>query len=301
MITTGGTGANAVVAAVAAQDFQLLLMDPTSLRGHPALINYARMPGYGGLTGNVVLFGLDGYDLMVSTSEGSTTTETALTSALKSLTVAARHLRRDLSDIMGGVDPTGALNPTNLARDGFASAMHTLTSLIASLASGFSVQVGTTGVDFDHDLFLAAKGALIVAQVPGPYLCVMWPQHFADWTTDLESRSGITQWNPANAAMQILKGPGYKGSYDGIDIFVSDKCPASSSDRISMMIGRGAVAYGEQTVNYPQSAIILFEAGPVACEEVRNGNGAATSIITHYYVGVTEVQDAAGVGMLATG
>ena len=301
LLTTGTPGSTLLISTMAAQEVTLLLADRTSLRGHGSLINQARMIGQGSLSKNIVLFGLDGYDAMSTTTEGSATTETALTTASRTLATASRHLRRDFSDQLASVDPTGAINPARLAMDGFASAMKTLTNLIGALASGFSVQVGSTGVAFDHDVFMAAKGKLIIANVPGPYLAVLKPVHFAAWINDLESRPGITQWNPANAEMQIMKGPGYKGLYDGVDVFTSDAVPASGGDYISLMTGRGAIAYAEQPVIYPASAFIIFEAGPIAVEEVRTGNSSMTNVITHYNVGVVEVQDAAGVGMLAIG
>ena len=301
LLTTGTPGSTLLISTMAAQEVTLLLADRTSLRGHPALINQARGLGGGSLSQNFVLFGLDGYDAMTTTAEGSSTSETALTTASRTLATASRHIRRDFSDQLASVDPTGAINPARLAMDGFASAMKTLTNLIGALASGFSVQVGSTGVAFDHDVFMAAKGKLIIANVPGPFLAVLKPVHFAAWITDLESRPGITQWSASNAQMQLMRGPGFKGTYDGIDVFTSDSVPASGSDYISLMFGRGAIAYAEQPVVYPQSAFIIMEAGPIAVEQVRTGNSSMTNVITHYNCGVVELQDAAGCGMLAAG
>jgi hypothetical protein len=306
MITTsGGGGSSAVVAAAAARYIQTLLADRTSLRGHPALINLgaygAGMIGSGSTAYSFPLFGLDGYDLMGAVSEGSAITETTLTSAARTITVARRGLRRDLSDLMHSVDASGALNPVRLAQDGFVSALVTLTNLIAALASGFSSRVGTSGVDFDHDVWLEAKATLVEAKVPGPYIAVLHPNHFSRWQIDLEARGGLTQWSAAAANMQQLKGPGFQGLYDGIEVYTSDKCPASSSDYISMMFGTGAIGYVEQEIKFPASAIVLLQAGPIAVEEVRNGEKGATEIITHYYCGVTEIEDGRGVGMLAAG
>ena len=306
MITTsGGGGSNAIVSAVAVQYAQLLLADRASLRGHPALINLgaygAGRIAAGSTAFQFTLFGLDGYDLLSAVSEGSAVTETSLTSAAKSISIARRGLRRDLSDWINSIDPTGALNPMRLAQDGFASASMTLTNLIAALASGFSTQVGTSGADFDHDVWLEAKAALIEAKVPGPYLAVLHPNHFSRWMVDLEGRGGLTQWSAAAAEMQILKGPGFQGIYDGVEVYTSSKCPASSSDYISMMFGQGAIGYAEQEITFPASAIIHLQVGPIAVEEVRNGEKGATEIITHYYAGVTEIEDGRGVGMIAAG
>jgi hypothetical protein len=303
--TTAGGGENAVLAAAAAGYVQLLLADRTSLRGHPAIVNLSAFGagrlGGGSLVSQFTLFGLDGYDVMPAVAEGVTATETALTTALRTVTAARRGLFREMSDLMGAVDPTGQINPMRLAQDGFQSAMVTLTSLIAGLGSGFSTSVGTSGVDFDHDVFMAAKAALIEAKVPGPYICILHPTALSRWVIDLESRPGITQWRPSNEAMQILKGPGFQGTYDGIDVYSSDKCPASGGDFVSCMFGAGAVGYVEQQVVAPSSAITLLSAGPIFVEEIRNGKGGATGVMTHYYVGVTEIEDGRGVKILALG
>lgn len=304
MIKIGsGGGENALVSAVAIKYLQLLLADRGSVRGHPAIVYLnaygAGKVGIGTTTAQYTVWGLDGYDTMSTVSEGATVSETALTNALKTATWARKGLRRDLSDEARSVDPTGTLNPLRLAQDGFGSAMVTLTSLIAALMSGFSTQKGTTGVRYTHDLWMESKSALITAEVPGPYLAVMHPTHFADWMTDLESRGGLTQWRPAAAEMQVLKGPGFQGTYDGIDVFTTNRVPASGSDYVSGMFGAGAVGFVEQEVTYGEEAIIIAKMGPIAIELIRAGTGAYTSIVTHYRVGAAEIEDGRGVGMLA--
>lgn len=301
--TTSGGGENAVVAAVASRYLQVLLADRTTLRGHPAVVNLALYGagrlGSGSMTHNLTLWGLDGYDIMGSVSEGSAVSETALTNALKTITAARRGLRRDISDDIRAIDPTGMLNPMRLAQDGFGAAMETLTALLAALMSGFSNQKGSTGVAFSHDLFLLAKAALIEAGVPGPYMCLLHNNHYADWMIDLEGRGGLTQWSPAAAGMQVLRGPGYQGTYDGIDVYTTTRCPASGSDYVSGMWGAGAIGYVEQEVEFGEEAIILLQEGPIAVEIERSTTEGASRIVTHYRPGVAELEDGRGVGMLA--
>lgn len=301
--TASGGGENALVSAVAIKYLQLLLADRTSLRGHPALVNLAAFGagrlGLGSTTAQYTLWGLDGYDIMGTVSEGSAMSETAITNALKTITWARKGLRRDLSDDVRSVDATGVLNPMRLAMDGFGAAMETLTALIAALMSGFSVQKGSTGVAFSHDLVLLGKAALIEAGVPGPYMGLFHNNHFADWMIDLEGRGGLTQWRPAAAEMQILKGPGYQGNYDGIDIFTTSRVPASGSDYVSGLFGRGAVGYVEQEVEYGEETLILLQEGPIAVEIERSSTEGASRVITNYRPGAAEIEDGRGVGLLA--
>jgi len=305
MIKTGsGGGENSLVSAAAIKFLQLYLADRASLRGHPALVYLnqfgAGKVGLGSGTAQYTIWGLDGYDAMQSTSEGATPSEDALTNALKTATWARKTLRRDLSDEIRSLDQTGVLNPMRLAQDGFGAAMVTLTNVIAALMSGFSVQKGSSGVVFSHDLWMLGKGALIEAEVPGPYLALLHPNHFADWMTDLESRGGLTQWRPAAAEMQVLKGPGFQGTYDGVDIITTNRVPTSGSDKVSGIFGRGAIGYVEQEVVFGEEAIILVKEGPIAVELSRAAAGAGySSVVTNYRVGAAEIEDARGVGLLA--
>jgi len=292
-----------IVTAAAIRFVQLMLANRASLRGHPALINLgifgAGRPGAGSLTSQFSLFGLDGYDTLAAVTEGSAVSETAITMALRTIAVARRGLRRSVTDQMRTVDPTGTLNIPRFAIDGFISANVTLTKLIAAMMDGFATQVGSAGVDFDHDTFLEGKAALIEAKVPGPYLCVIPETHFSRWMIDLEGRSGVTQWRPATAEMQMLRGPGFQGTYDNVDIFTSDGCPTSGTDHVGGMFGLGAIGYAEMPVEYPESAFIVLNEGPIAVEEIRTGTQGTTDTVTHYHVGTVEIEDARGVGLLA--
>lgn len=301
--TASGGGENALVGEAAIKYGQQLLADRGSLRGHPAIVNMAQYGagrlGMGSKTAQYTLWGFDGTDAMSSVSEGSDVSETALTNALRNITWARKALRRDLTDDVRAVDPTGMINPMRLAQDGVGSAMVTLTGMLAALNSGYSTQVGSTGNPCTDALFTAAKKKLIEALVPGPYLAIMDQYHFADWMEDVKAAGGLVQWQAASAAMQILRGPGFQGTYDGIDVFTTDRCPTSGSDRISSIIGRGACGYVEQEVVYGQEAIIELNLGPIAVELDRKTLSGSTSVVTHYRVGVAEIEDARGVGILA--
>ena len=304
MANTTGTQSSMLVAASAAKFLQLLLADRTSLRGHPALVNAASLGatyrGTGSYTANFALFGLDGYNTMTATSEGSAPSETAITTALSQLTLARYTLYRTFTDDLAWIDSTGQFNYTVLGRDGFGCALVTLTSLIAGLADNFVTQIGTTGVSFDHDLFLSGMGALQNAKVPGPYIALLALEHFTLWQQDLESRAGVTQWRPATAEMQNMMGPGFKGTYNNVDVFALDKLPSSSSDKVSCMFGRGAILYGEQDAgDIGPAGFEVLRAGPILIEANRDGTKALSGVITHYRVGVTIAEDARGVGMLA--
>ncbi len=303
--TTGGGGQNFIPSEIAANYIQLMLADRSSLRGHPALVNLGAIrPGSGmGSSGKkFTVYGLEGYDLLVSTAEGATiASETALTSAAGNITTGRYSGYRNISDEMRSRDFTGALKPFGLAMDGFVSALMTLTQLLADLMDGFSNSVGTTTVDFDHDVFMAGKGQLIRAGVPGPYLCILHWNHYDKWSQDLEGRGGSTQWRPATVEQQRLKGPGYQGNYDGVDVFSTSyaKSINAAADYASGMFGRGAIGYAEEEVEPPESAQVILKSGPIVVAENREELDAATDYVTHYRCGVIEIEDGRGVRMVA--
>ena len=149
---------------------------------------------------------------------------------------------------------------------------------------------------FSHDTFIAAKAALIQALVPGPYLMVMKPKSFTDWSTDLESRGGLTQWRPAAAEMQNIRGNGFQGVYDNVEIFTSNQVQAVSSDWGNFMFGRGAIGYKEVAQGAPpRSQIVLLDVnGVIRVAEFRTESEGETAVVGHYYVGTTVIEAGRG-------
>jgi hypothetical protein len=301
ILTTGGGGQHAIVATSAARFLQLLLADrgKMSLRAHPALRNLAFAPGVGSLNHTLTSYGLDGYDLLIAHAEGTELSETALTTAARTLAIAPKGMRRDLGDLVRSIDPTGQLNPLVLANDGFRSAMATLGYMIAQLSGSWSANRGTSGLGFTHDLFMEGRAALIASKVPGPYIAVLDQNHFADWSQDLGNLSGVAQWQPATAEMQQMRGSGYQGKYLNFDVFTNDGCASSGSDKVSQMFGAGGVGYGEQQLVYDEGADLLLNSGPIAVERERSATKSQTTIVTHYAVGTVITEQARGVGLLA--
>lgn len=302
-VTTATPGSNALAVAIASKTMLLLLGDRASLRGNPALVNVGGItglgaPGSGSLSGTMPLFGLDGYHRMTDAAEASGLAETAISSAKRTVTISKKGIRHAFSDELGSIDPTGTFNGVRLAQSIAMSASMTFTEEIASHADDFTTEAGTSGAAFDHDMFMAAKQDLNDAGVPGPYVAVLYDHHFSEWMIDLEGRGGLTQWQPAAAEMQILKGRGYKGMYDGIEIYTSSLMPVSGSDRVSMMFGVGAIGYAEQDLVPQAGTIVLLSVGPLLVEAIRNSDGT-TSVQGWYMLGTVEIEDARGVKITA--
>tara|TARA_Y100000593_G_scaffold95046_1_gene198796 strand:+ start:251 stop:1177 length:927 start_codon:yes stop_codon:yes gene_type:complete len=302
-INTGAVpGSNALTTEVAIQFAGLMLGDRSNLRNHPALLNlnaygFGRV-GSGSGTYQWPIFDWD-RGALTAYAEGVTITEDTLSSLQRQLAAARYGGMNAVTDDMRAVDPTGSLAPMRFMMHGVAKAAQTLTDLIAKLTTGWSSQVGTTAVAMTHDTFIAAKKALIQNSVPGPYMLVWHQDQHADWIDDLEARTGVTQWRPATAEQMRLRGPGFQGSYDGVDIFTTDKVADSGGDWVGQMIGGGAIAFGEQEIVAPEDANILFHLGPILVEAERTASDSVSSVYTSYRVGVIEVEDGRGCGLLS--
>jgi hypothetical protein len=91
---------NLRLSAILHNEISLLLADRASLRNHEAIVNYGDIAGSGSETIRVPLLGVDGYDLMASTSEGNAPgSATALTYLAPEITVARYALQRGLTDL----------------------------------------------------------------------------------------------------------------------------------------------------------------------------------------------------------
>ena len=299
--TTDPGPADLISASVIARRVALLgLASRYSLRNHPSLVrigdDIVGMTLAGSLTGAVV--DLDGADIMSSVAENASISNTALTTATYTVSPADYGLSREVSDVSRRRDPTGILNPMRLGQDGVMSAAMTLTNLLAQEIDG-GTQVGSTGVDMTHDTFLAEQFALEQALVPGPYMCTLKPKQFTDWQSDLEGRSGLTQWRPSSVQMQQLRGEGMKGAYNGIDVATSNQVQGlnANADWGGGMWGYGALGYQEEPqAPAVRSQFVLLDipgaSGRVVIRvaETRDEKGRLTAIVSHYSVGTVTIE-----------
>lgn len=262
-IYTGDSGLGAALlgGAVARNIAYEKLGDRNSIRNHPALVNLSA-PLKGGATRKTALHGF-GLDAMASRTEIQAIANTAPGFGSFTVTPGRYGLRYETSEWLRGLDPTMATDPAFVASWMPVSYGITLTTEIAKIGDDLT-NVGTTTVDFSHDTWLLGQGALEAALVPGPYLAILSPNSFRDWQRDLEQRGGVTQWVPATQAMQMLRGPGYKGMYNGVDVFTSNYVQTinSAADDANFIFGRGCFGFEEiPMAPAPPSADVVLDLG----------------------------------------
>lgn len=294
---------DATVAATLHQELLLKLGDRHSLWGHPALYYAGSVNGTGS---NVKKFSLWGADLapMAAVSDGSSASNAAIGSYVGSgtITVARQALQFTATDLAG---MTWAFKPASLveklATDMATAAKRRFQALLCDIVDGFTTTVGSSGVDFSVTNWFSAKAALQSASAPGPFLAILHPQQLNDLQASLRAETGPMQFVPATAEMMMIKGQGFAGSFEGVDIFTSSQVPTANAgaDRAGALMSYGAVAYADGIVS-PQVAVggIAISSGPIYVEVERDGGMGANKVTGNYFVGLAKAQDGLGVSII---
>jgi len=292
---------SARLAAILAKEIELTLADRASLHKHPSIKFMGNIVGSGSNVIQTPIVGLDGYDTMSSPADGAAVSNTALTETNANITVARRALQYSISDLANLTDSVG-LNVQRLAQSMVGSAQMTFQSLLCDVTDGFTSTVGTSGVDMTVDDFFSAQFTLTLASVPGPYICILHPRQLADLQSSLRAEAGPNQYVAATQDMLSIKGQGFSGMFNGVDIFVSSKVPTANAgaDRAGGMFGYGAVGYAEGSPFAITGAggIVAPAGTPIVVEFERDASSALTKIIGNYYVGVAKLQDSMGVSII---
>ena len=291
------------LAAALHQELGLLLADRASLWRHPSIAFYGDMQGSGSDVLEIPLAGLDGYNQMTAIAENASTTNTALIDASPNITIARQALQRQISDLAVLTDSVG-LTVERLAQDMVGAAAMRFQQMIAGITDDFTTTVSTTTVDLTVAKFLDGVFALTQASVPGPYMAMLFPTQVTDLQGSLRSETGpIAQWVSSTQEMIAAKGPGFAGSFVGVDIFASSLVPTANAgaDSAGGMWGYGAVGYAEGT---PRALVgaggFQIPAGsPFLVEFERDSAAALTKVVGNYYVGVGIIQDGMGVTIIS--
>lgn len=292
---------SARLAAILAKEIELTLADRASLHKHASIKFMGNIVGSGSNVIQTPIVALDGFDTMSSPADGAAVSNTALTETNANITVARRALQYSISDLANLTDSVG-LNVQRLAQSMVGSAQMTFQSLLCDVTDGFTSTVGTSGVDMTVDDFFSAQFTLTLASVPGPYICILHPRQLADLQSSLRAEAGPNQYVAATQDMLNIKGQGFSGMFNGVDIFVSSKVPTANAgaDRAGGMFGYGAVGYAEGSPFAITGAggIVAPAGTPIVVEFERDASSALTKIIGNYYVGVAKLQDSMGVSII---
>lgn len=281
------------------RELHLLLADRASLRNHEALMRFDAQPGSSVLS--IPFAGFDGYDLMSAVAENASTSNTAFTDASATLTIARQALQYQMSDLANMTDSVG-VNVNALALSMVGSAEMRATEMILNVADDFTATVGSTGVDMSVDDFFDAQFTLTLANVTGSIVSALHTRQVTDLQNSLRAEGGAIQFIAATQDMLSVKGVGFVGTLNGVDIYASSKVPTANTgaDRAGSMFGRGAIGIVEGNPLPIMGADgFLFPAGrKVMVEFERDASGALTKVVGNYYAGVAIMQDGLGVSII---
>ena len=292
------------LAAVLHRELLLLLGDRSSgMLDHPAMWYLGSESNRGSTVIEIPLAGLDGYDEMGAVAENADAAVTAMTDASPNLTIARQALRRQVTDLAQMTESLGIQWASRLAQDMVGAARMRLVDMVANITDDFTATVGTSGADMTVDDWFDATFALTQGSVPGPYMSDLYPVQLTDLQSSIRAEGGALQFMPASADMLGIKGPGYAGSFLGVDIFASSKIPTASAgaDSAGGMFGRGAVAYADcaAATAMSQGAESVYPAGTRSFVGFdKDLPGAYTDVARDYYAGAAIAETGRGVSII---
>ena len=282
--------------------WERLLAAREPLPAHPSLYFAGDVAGRGSSTIRISLAAIDGYTLLASTSDGSAVSNTVLVDEKVDVTVARYSKAYAPTDLAILTDPGQGLNFERFAIDAFVSYEQTLVNLVAALGSGFSSSVGTSGSNLTYAQFLEAKATLEIANAAdGGLLAVLHPRQWNDLVQDcmVTANAGAIQFAAEPHQMAAKVGGAYKGTVAGVAVYVTSRVPTANAgaDRAGFMAGANAIAWAVGTPSVLDPANQM-QIGPVLYERTRTAHSGVWSWVTHCYLGVSELLDAAGVGIV---
>lgn len=297
---------NARVSAVLHRMIELKLADRAELYKAPVFLNFGSLNGSGSSALQVPVVGLAGTDLMAAVGDGSSVSNTSITSSAATITIARQALRYDITDLANATNPLAG--GMGVGVEGLAESMAIafgmrLTQMIAALSSGLSQSVGSTGVALSVATFFDAIYKMQLSSNDGTFAAVLAPQQINHLINSLRSETGPGQYVAATQDQIAAKGQGFRGNLFGVDLYVSSTVPTANAgaDRLGMMVATGCIGYATGTAAPIQGAggIILPAGSQVVVELERDAASGLTKIVGSSFAGVAEIQDLKGVGILS--
>lgn len=298
LVTSG-----ARVSAVLHQTILQKLTDTASLVNHPSVLNFGAMNGMGSSVLKVPVISY-GADAMAAVAENASASNTNLTTSSASITIARQALVRQISDL-AQLTANGATNVTveALADDMVAAYNKRVTTMLCALSSGFSSSVGTTNTTLTVANFYNAIFALQLVANDGTFVAALHPKQINDLIGSLRSEVGPGQYLAATQEQMNAKGPGLRGVLFGVELHGFTAVPTANAgvDRLGYMFTRGAVGVATGSAAPVRGAAdVMLPAGtPIVVETSRSPEAGLSTITGSAFVGVAELDDARGVGVLS--
>lgn len=300
-VTYTGSGANLRAAEVFNTLIWENLVDKVDVRS--LFVKLGDLGGSGSDTLETGTVTLNNAMTAANADETTATDNTAVTNGQFTVSVAQQIISYGLSDKFMVTGAPGNLDLPRLAQAAADAYLLRVTDMLCGLIDNFATTSGTTGVDLTTDDWFDAMFNLEQNIVPGPYSAILFPTQYTDLQSSLRSEGGAVQFMPATADQLSLRGPGFKGSYLGVDIWTSDSVVTANggADSAGCMMGMGAIGYAEASARGQMPGSIAASvpaASPVYAEFARTADPGISRIIAHAFVGVIECEDLRGVSII---
>ena len=290
------------LAQMISQEIRLLLNDSVNLRNTPFMDFVGSINGLGSDTIRVrkaFLDGEDGWSEFTGGTEDGAVSDKALVDGHVDVVVKRQALAYAITDLASMTGMGADIDPFRIAESIAKSYEARFANLTGALLGGFTPQVGSAAA-MSVSIFLDAIQTLESADsgkgVPGPYVCVLAPQQFAELQDSIRAEStGILQFVAPSYEAISAKGSHYKGSFMGVEIYTSSHVTDNGSNFAAAMWGPGAIGYATGTPAGLPGAAETMEMGEVVIEMDRDATKALTRIVGHAYLGLAIIDDNRGV------
>jgi hypothetical protein len=268
-------------AKLAAMMILAAVEDTFTIGAHPAIVDLSQvsdqLQGVQGMTlaGTFSLQIADETALWSSTDEAtSVATPTDIDPTYVNISVTNYDVAYAVSDELRRRDATGEYNWPSIAQRIVRGWQYTEASTILALADSMTNIAGAATDPTSWDTIREAKNEIEQngKNPVGSFLCVLHTNQWALVAADIESRGGAIQMRRELDEAQAAGMGAYKGSYDGIDFFVSDRVPVSTGVYSGMMVAPGGVGYLQIDQAEPTASIVVVL-------EVRRPDGGLALLI----------------------
>lgn len=281
------------------QALRVTLTDTHSMRTSGAISFLGTVNGTGSDTSQIRFAGLH-TDPFVATGESTDVAETALADASTSIAVVRAALVRQVSDLAVATGFSQDINAPVLASSMVQSYDKYFNSLIGTAIATAGTDVGSSGIDMSVSDFHDAIYTLQIAEVPGPWHCMLHARQLSDLQESARGEAGATQYQAATAELLNIKGQGYAGTLLGVDIWRSSGVSGDGTNRHGGMWGLGALGFKTAIVSPTIGAgsAFMVRMDELLVELARRPGEALEEVVGNAYVGVGLIEDARIVGIV---
>lgn len=226
--------------------------DTFTIGAHPAMVDLQSISDTLGGVAGMTLAGTFSMQINDQAALWGTTDEATSVAAptdidptYVSISVGNYDIAYAVSDELRRRDATGLYNWPAIADRIVRGWQYTEANIILALADSMTNIAGAATDPTSWDTIREAKNEVEQngENPTGRFFCALHTNQWALVAADIESRGGAIQMRREFDEMQMAGMGAYKGSYDGIDFFVSSRVPVSTGVYSGMLVAPGGVGY----------------------------------------------------------